>query len=674
MANDQDTPFATAAPAPRSLEREKAVVALLRQLASGLSAYRLFPGDLNQASFVQAVQRIRIAAEAALEWGPLETEISGPRFSTTVGPVPEDERIERLALSFYEHRAERFWLRGVPDVRDLGILYQALCTEASEAGGGVGAALRVGGVETLAVREITPQPLGEEEMHGAITEEQRTLWEKLGNADLMSRELLEAVAEQPSTAEAAEDVFSRLEGLLRALPEALSSGFEFYRRLHEVVVRLPKSLRRAVMGLLLSRVKEVPLAERMIGTMTDADLARVLVDQAADGGVDAVDLAKWLVHKRVRSEDLIDLTLALRMGRVEGGTILVGLERVGLEAGSGGTVSSASRAVSTLLARGLVGVGQEDVVAIRDGFPRTAQEQRSVVLGALSDYLRAETDLGRLAEVLGVLADEVATALRGREELRVAEVLAVTRGVLADATAVDKRVLIEAALDRALSAAVLADLVAVSDRDDVAESAIRLLKPFGGLAVDKLMDDLAQERDRGRRALLMAILVEVARGHHPRVARRLSDHRWFVARNVVTVLSRSGGPEVVPALAEASRHKEAAVRREAARGLLTVAGLDALPELMELAADQDDSVRTAVISAMGGLVTPGACIALARLARSLRDQGDRRRALDALARHPAPEALDVLEDLASSRSAPKLPRRIRRYAKSLAKARRDGKS
>ena len=75
---------------------------------------------------------------------------------------------------------------------------------------------------------------------------------------------------------------------------------------------------------------------------------------------------------------------------------------------------------------------------------------------------------------------------------------------------------------------------------------------------------------------------------------------------------------------------------------------------------------------MGGLSNPGAAPALGRLVRTLHDQGDRRKAIDALARHPAPDAADVLGELASPRSRPKLPLRIRRYAKSLSKRRREG--
>src|SRR5436309_15304685 len=100
-----------------AVERDRAVMALLRQLSSGLSAYRLFPGDLKQPTFVQVVQRIRHAAEAALAWGPFEAEINGKRFITPTGPAPSDEQTERFALVFYEHGAERLSLRGVPDAR-----------------------------------------------------------------------------------------------------------------------------------------------------------------------------------------------------------------------------------------------------------------------------------------------------------------------------------------------------------------------------------------------------------------------------------------------------------------------------------------------------------------------------------------------------------------------------
>src|SRR5438093_2907942 len=130
MAGERDIQYAApnreaappaAGPAPRELsaaeaiERDRAAMVLLRQLSSGLSSYRLFPGDLEQPSFVAAVSRIQEAAERALAWGPFAAEINGNRFTTPAGPVPSDDRIERLALAFYRHGAEHLLVREPPD-------------------------------------------------------------------------------------------------------------------------------------------------------------------------------------------------------------------------------------------------------------------------------------------------------------------------------------------------------------------------------------------------------------------------------------------------------------------------------------------------------------------------------------------------------------------------------
>src|SRR6266536_1983094 len=152
-------------------ERDRATAVFLRQLWSGLSAYRLFPGDLGQPSFVQAAERIRVAAEHALEWGPLEVEILGARFVTVRGPVASDDRIDRLALAFYQHRAERMLVRSAPDPGDLATLYAALSRPPTQivAGGGVGASLRVAGVRSIAIREVAPQAPEDDDLGGRPT-------------------------------------------------------------------------------------------------------------------------------------------------------------------------------------------------------------------------------------------------------------------------------------------------------------------------------------------------------------------------------------------------------------------------------------------------------------------------------------------------------------------------
>jgi HEAT repeat protein len=682
MAGEQDIRYAAsdreAAPVESSsvetVERDRAVMVLLRQLSSGLSSYRLFPGDLEQPTFVQAVERIQDATEKALVWGPFDAEINGNRFITSSGPVPSDDRIERLALAFYQHGAERLLVQAVPDARALGALYGALSRPAHEGGGpsGIGSALRVAAVQSIAVREVAPQSAERDAVNPGTTSEQHTVWERLGEPEKIAQEMVQAAGSY-SPAEAAQAIFARLRHIVSLMPERQVRGVQLYGRLHEVIARLPQTLRRELMAILLGRITNDPLAERLIGTMTDAELTRVLVDQGEDGRSDPVDMARRLVSLRVRRDDLVDLTAALLQGQVEGRTIMTPLDRAGIEPAAE-EASPVARTVSNLLARGLVSAKQEDVRAMREAFPETADDRIQVAIDALYDYLRIESEPDRLVEVLGVWSKEAVATLRRHDEEYLTHLLEAIEGVQEeDDVPVDKRTMVETSVRQVLSPEVLADLVSVTKGDEDPESIIRMLDLFGDTGVDCLMEDLAQERDRGRRALLLGALAQVARGRYYRVAKWLSDSRWYVARNAITVLYRSGREEVLPLLIEATRHREPAVRREAARGLVEMTGMNALPQLMALAGDTDQTVRATVIAALGAMVRPGACEALAKLAQVLKDPADRRRAIDALARHGAPEATGVLESLASSKSPSRLPWSLRRYARDLAKKRREGK-
>jgi hypothetical protein len=651
--------------------REAAIAGLLRQLSSGLSAYRLFPGDLKQPSFVAAVERTRAAAEKALEWGAVETEILGAHFRTAWGPVSSDERVERLALACYQHRAERLSIRAIPDTHDLAVLYEALSTQPDEEGSeGMGAALRVAGVTSIGVTELAPQAREAEEGTGAPSVEQAALWQRLEDPESLAGDLV--ADELESVLEQAQAVFRRLQKLVALLPERQAKAFELYRRLHEVVARLPDSIRRALGLLLIEQAGQDQLAERFVGTMTDAELARMLVDLGVDGGPDPQALAAQLVAVGARRDDLVDLTVALLAGREESGTILAGLERVGISVGAPAAGSAVAETVSELAARNLLSMGQDDVRAIREVFPESDEEQLRLALEALQDYVSIETDLDHLGEILAVWSQELGEALRERDPDRVDLLLDAVEGGRDEAGQSDarKRTMIEAFLRRALDGPTMRELVPLAEADSV--SSIRLLSRFGEIAVERLLDDLAEEEERGRRALLLGVLAEMARSHRGPVAARLSDPRWFIARNAVNILHRSGGPEVVPLLVQASSHPHAAVRREVVTGLLGVAGRDALPELVRLANDPDETVRISVVRAVGGMSSPEACSALATVCLEGSWTTDRRRALDELARHPAPEATTILQELSSSRSRPRLPWRLRRHARASLKQREGG--
>ena len=72
-----DMSAVTAQTSSDPIERDRALVVLLSQISSGLSSYRLFPGDLGQPTFIRACERVHAAAEQALQSGPLLVDIHG---------------------------------------------------------------------------------------------------------------------------------------------------------------------------------------------------------------------------------------------------------------------------------------------------------------------------------------------------------------------------------------------------------------------------------------------------------------------------------------------------------------------------------------------------------------------------------------------------------------------
>src|SRR5918996_909322 len=235
------------------IERDRAVVVLLSQVSSGLSAYRLFPGDLGQPTFVRAYERIRAAAERALLYGPVLVDIHGSRMRTEAGPVMGDDRIERLAMACYQRRAERLYVKEVPGPHDLAVLYEALSTPQGEATGGVAAALRVAGVRSNRVGGITPELTEAQETVDKPSPEQRDVWDQLANPKALARHLVEEQTNSP-VPEIATGIFVRLKGMVALLPDRLIKGFELYRRLQEVVRHLPTAARRAISLLMLDAV------------------------------------------------------------------------------------------------------------------------------------------------------------------------------------------------------------------------------------------------------------------------------------------------------------------------------------------------------------------------------------------------------------------------------------
>lgn len=187
------------------------------------------------------------------------------------------------------------------------------------------------------------------------------------------------------------------------------------------------------------------------------------------------------------------------------------------------------------------------------------------------------------------------------------------------------------------------------------EGARRLLDILGPLAIEPLLEQLADEPDMAVRKLLIDLLSQMASQYIPELGGHVSDPRWYVVRNVVSILGSTHSSAVLPYLERTLRHPEPRVRREAIRALSGISG-DRLSQEMLIAALSDDDAQNVQLAAryLGAADVRGAVPALETVARGdgrgSREAGPRVEAIEALGKLGAVEALPTLEALAGKRA------------------------
>lgn len=192
------------------------------------------------------------------------------------------------------------------------------------------------------------------------------------------------------------------------------------------------------------------------------------------------------------------------------------------------------------------------------------------------------------------------------------------------------------------------------DRDSAEHLACRrLLATLGGLAIEPLLEMLADEPDMALRKSMVELISSVADRHVGEVGRYVNDGRWYFVRNVVSILGATKSSESVPLLGRTLRHADARVRRESIRALAGMPDPRAAELLVTALGDIDAGNVQLAARYLGSLAYAGAAAALVEVARGEgsgnREFGPRSEAIEALGQIGSREALPTLEAIAARR-------------------------
>ena len=205
-------------------------------------------------------------------------------------------------------------------------------------------------------------------------------------------------------------------------------------------------------------------------------------------------------------------------------------------------------------------------------------------------------------------------------------------------------------LDAAFGQVASNDVMAILTRQGPdRESRDQLLVELSKRSAGQVLDQLAIEEDPGRRRMLIDIVSEIARVDVRSVLSGLEDPRWYVVRNLVIALGKSGRKAAGEPLARLSGHDDHRVRIEALRALIPCVGPAAADHLVRALADDHVRVRAAAADLLGVLDRE---VAVAALTAAVRDESiplERRvAAIEILGAFPSEEGRRIIEQVAAT--------------------------
>jgi HEAT repeat protein len=140
---------------------------------------------------------------------------------------------------------------------------------------------------------------------------------------------------------------------------------------------------------------------------------------------------------------------------------------------------------------------------------------------------------------------------------------------------------------KTIIAATISDLKGYSKGSPEYRSAYGYLSNLEQEATGVLLELLAEENDRSTRIFFLDLVKDLGKNQLTLLGEYLSDGRWYVVRNIVSILGESHADQALTYLYKVMNHKDARIRQEVIKGLITIGGKKSASLLTKFLKDKD---------------------------------------------------------------------------------------
>jgi len=173
-------------------------------------------------------------------------------------------------------------------------------------------------------------------------------------------------------------------------------------------------------------------------------------------------------------------------------------------------------------------------------------------------------------------------------------------------------------------------------------------------SVGPLLQALAEEEDLLVRKAIVEIVTRIGRVAVPTILENMADSRWYMVRNMITVLGSLGMPDLAPHVAATLSHPDLRVKKEAIKALSRIPHPSAVTSLCELCFFPEETVALSATAALASKKETEAVVTLFRRAAAKRilypDYRLAHEAIDSLRAIGTNEAVTALEEILSMRT------------------------
>jgi HEAT repeat protein len=181
------------------------------------------------------------------------------------------------------------------------------------------------------------------------------------------------------------------------------------------------------------------------------------------------------------------------------------------------------------------------------------------------------------------------------------------------------------------------------------QEAEAILVTVGERAVAPLLTALSEEEDLFARKAIMAVIIRIGRPAVPAILDGLNDHRWYIVRNMITILGSLGLPDLAPHIAGILENPDLRVKKEAIKALAKLPHPSSIATLGRLCFFPEETVALTATTALSSKREDEAVLVLYRRAVHKRIFYPRYRlsheAIDALRAIGTDAAVTALENI-----------------------------